>query len=193
MTAVHESLMTTEEFEELDRLAGRVSEGVRLEFIDGQLGAKAVPDGDHGCIVEWLIRVLLLVRPELWLFQEQGLKIEGYRSGRARPDGALAPSGAFAGQPEWADPGPVLMTVEVTSHDQDTDRRDREEKPRAYAMTDIPVYLLIDRDSCLVTVHSEPNGGRYERIVTVPFGVAVELPDPVRVTLQTEPLKAWVS
>lgn len=55
------------------------------------------------------------------------------------PDGSLVPSHAFAGAGEWADPGPVLMVVEVTSYDSDTDRRDRVDRPRAYAQTGIPV------------------------------------------------------
>ncbi|MEV6277424.1 Uma2 family endonuclease [Nocardia sp. NPDC051832] len=184
--------MTTEEFEELARAADRVTEGVRLEFVDGRLGAKAMPDGDHGCILEWLTRTFLLLRPELWLFYEQGLEVETYRSGRARPDGVLAPTGVFAGQPEWANPEPVLLVVEVTSHDRDTDLRDRQEKPIAYAQTGIPVYLLIDRDSCELVVYSEPRGGRYERILTVPFGSKISLPEPVRVDLDTESLKNWV-
>ncbi len=184
--------MTTEEFEELARAADRVAEGVRLEFIDEQLGAKPMPDGDHGRIMQWLIRVFVLFRPELFLTPEQGLRVDRYRKGRARPDGALADADAFVGQGEWADPGPVLMVVEVTSDDQDTVRRDRQEKPRAYADTGIPVYLLIDRDSCEITVHSEPRGGRYERMLTVPFGATVKIPAPVDVELDTEPLKAWV-
>ncbi|WP_194816280.1 Uma2 family endonuclease [Nocardia sp. XZ_19_385] len=191
MTVVHEPLMTTDEFEKLAEAADRVGEGVRLEFIDGQLGAKAMPDGDHGCIIEWLIRTFLMLRPELWLFQEQGLKVGNYRNGRARPDGALARSGAFAGQPEWANPDPVLLVIEVTSHDQDTDSRDRQEKPPAYAHAGIPVYLLIDRDSCDVTVYSEPNGSRYQQKLTVEFGVTVTLPEPVNIELNTEPLKSW--
>ncbi len=184
--------MTTEEFEELARAADRISEGVRLEFIDGQLGAKAMPDGDHGRIMQWLIRTFLLFRPELFLAAEQGLRVERYQKGRARPDGALADSEAFVGQGEWADPAPVLLVVEVTSNDQDTERRDRQEKPRAYAATGIPIYLLIDRDSCEVTVHSSPQSGRYEQILRVPFGATVKLPEPVNLELDTDPLKNWV-
>ncbi|MEV6222317.1 Uma2 family endonuclease [Nocardia fluminea] len=193
MTAAPEPLMTTGEFEELARVAGRVSEGVRLEYVEGKLGAKAAPDGDHDCVLEWLMRVLLVLRPELWLFPERGLKIDSYRTGRARPDGTLAPTGVFAGQSEWADPAPVLMVVEVTSHDQDTDRRDRCEKPRAYARTGIPVYLLIDREKGSVVVRSNPVDGEYERILIQPFGAEVPIPAPVGITLDTEPLKAWVS
>jgi Uma2 family endonuclease len=96
------------------------------------------------------------------------------------------------GHGEWADAEPVLMVAEVTSYDCDTDRRDRVEKPRAYAEAGIPVYLLIDRDSCEVTVHSEPDGVRYEKTQTVPFGKPIVLPEPVGVALDTEPLKNWV-
>lgn len=179
------------EFEELARFAARTSEGLRLEFINGRLAVKAVPDGDHGRIIQWLTRICIQSRPELYL-HNQGLKVQTYRDGRARPDAALAPSEAFVGQGEWGDPDPVLMVVEVTSHDSDTDRRDRVEKPRAYAETGIPVYLLIDRDSCVITVHSEPDGVRYERLQIVPFGKEITLPDPVGITLDTEPLKEWV-
>ncbi|MFQ6326633.1 Uma2 family endonuclease [Nocardia sp. CWNU-33] len=192
MTAVHESLMTTEEFEELARAADRIAEGVRLEFVNAQLAAKAMPDGDHGRIMQWLIRTFMMFRPELFLTPQQGLRIDRYRTGRARPDGALAAADAFVGQGEWADPEPVLLVVEVTSDDQGTERRDRQEKPRAYAETGIPVYLLIDRDSCEVTIYSEPRVDRYERSLTVPFGATVELPHPVNVELDTEPLKDWV-
>ncbi|MFD7031840.1 Uma2 family endonuclease [Streptomyces sp. NPDC059917] len=184
--------MTTEEFEGLALMARSRMEGARLEFIDGKLRSRALPDGDHGAIIEWLTRICMQHRPELWLYAGQGIKADQYRAGRAIPDAALAPSGAFAGQGEWADPEPVLMAVEVTSWDSDTDRRDRIEKPRAYAATGIPIYLLIDRDTCQIVVHSEPDGQRYELVRTLPFGKDVVLPDPVNMTLPTEPLKDWV-
>ncbi|MFJ6047886.1 Uma2 family endonuclease [Streptomyces sp. NPDC092307] len=66
------------------------------------------------------------------------------------------------------------------------------EKPLAYAQTGIPVYLLIDREACDVTVFSEPDGRRYANTHTVEFGNDINLPDPVNVTLQTGPLKDWV-
>ncbi|MCF3180341.1 Uma2 family endonuclease [Streptomyces polychromogenes] len=194
MTAMtdHRPHMLTEQFEALARVGAREVEGLRLEFIDGMLRSKAVPDSDHALIIEWLMRVCMQHRPELWLYPEQGMKVEQYRQGRAKPDGVLARSGSIGGQGDWIEPDPVLMVVEVTSYDWDTDRRDRHEKPRAYAQTGIPVYLLIDRDNCVVSVHSEPDGERYERVVTVPFGKDIGLPDPVGITLQTEPLKDWV-
>ncbi|MFJ8753853.1 Uma2 family endonuclease [Streptomyces sp. NPDC102441] len=191
MTVVEDSVLTQDVFEDLARHAIRAEEALRLEFVNGKLGVKAVPDGDHGRIIEWLTRLCIQADPSRWLYPEQGLRIETYRKGNARPDGTFARSGAFAGQGEWADPDGVLMVVEVTSYDEDTDRRDRVEKPRAYAESGIPVYLLIDRDTCEVKVHSQPDGVRYEQVVTVPYGKTVALPDPVGIELDTEPLKNW--
>ncbi|MEU9717143.1 Uma2 family endonuclease [Streptomyces sp. NPDC047976] len=184
--------MTTEAFEHLARIAAREEEGLRMEFIGGVLRSKAMPDGDHGRIIVWLSRICIQHRPGFWLHAAQGIKAEQYREGRAIPDGVLAHEDAFVGQGDWVDPSSILMAVEVTSWDSDTERRDRVEKPRAYAETGIPVYLLIDRLKCQVLVHSDPDGERYETVRTVPFGKEVRLPDPVGITLPTEPLKDWV-
>lgn len=186
-------MLLLSQFEELARFAARTAEGLRLEFINGRLGVKAVPDGDHVEIIAWLQRMCMQHRPDLHLYGERGLKIRAYREGRAIPDASLARPGSFAGHGEWSGSEPVLMAVEVTTFDRDTDRRDRREKPRAYAETGIRVYLLIDRDSCEVTVYSEPDGDRYDKAVIVPFGKTVTLPDPVGIDLDTEPLKAWVN
>ncbi|MET8664874.1 Uma2 family endonuclease [Streptomyces tendae] len=86
----------------------------------------------------------------LRLHAERGLKTEAYRKGRARADGVLVPRGAFKGHGEWSAPDDALMAVEVTSWDADAARRDRVDKPDGYAAAGIPVYLLIDRESCSV-------------------------------------------
>ncbi|WP_336051158.1 Uma2 family endonuclease [Streptomyces sp. CA2R101] len=183
--------METEHFEEAARIFTRLEKGARVEFIDGKVRSKALPDGEHGRIIEWLTRLCSQARPELWLSADQGLKVQASRGGRARPDGELAPSGAFVGQGARADPDPVLMVVEVTCHDSDTDRRDRVEKPRVYAETGIPLYLLVDREARQVAVHSEPDDGRYEHVRTLRYGKKVHLPDPVGITLETQQLKDW--
>ncbi|MFJ7121227.1 Uma2 family endonuclease [Streptomyces albogriseolus] len=188
-TTEHRPQMSVEEFEELER---RAPETVRLEFINGKVQVKAVTDGNHDQIVAWLQRLCMQHRPELWLYGDRGMKVEAYRRGRARPDGVLAPFGFAKGHGDWSEAEGVLMVVEVTSHDSDTDRRDRVEKPGGYAAADIPVYLLIDRDDCSVVVFNQPEGGRYRHQEKLPFGASVKLPDPVSVTLDTEPLKDLV-
>ncbi|WP_314172670.1 Uma2 family endonuclease [Streptomyces winkii] len=189
--AEHTSQMQVEEFEEI---ASKAPETVMLEFIDGRIGVKRMPDGDHATITMWLIRQCIQARPDLDLHPEQGLKVGPYRKGRARADGVLAPVAHLAGQGEWADPSGVLMVVEVTSYDEDTDRRDPFEKPSAYAAAGIPVYLLIDRDSCTVIVHSGPDreGARYRDVHTSRFGEKVKVPEPVGIELDTEILKSYV-
>ncbi|MDK1473080.1 Uma2 family endonuclease [Streptomyces sp. 549] len=177
--------------EDFEQLAATAPETVTLEFVNGKLEVKPVPDGDHGAIVMWLLKRCMEQRPELALYPDQGLRVEAYRQGRARPDGTLAPEDHFVGQGEWADPDGVLMTVEVTSYDRDTDRRDRTEKRDGYAAAGIPVYLLVDREACTVTVYSEPQDGTYRRRATQPYGEVVEVPAPVSVTLHTAKLKDY--
>ncbi len=180
--------MAVEDFEQIARTA---PETVTLEFIDGKLEVKPVPDGDHDEIIMWLLERCMRHQPELRLYPERGLRVETYRKGRARPDGVLAPRRHFAGQGEWADPDGVLMTVEVTSYDPDTDNRDRHEKRIAYAEAGIPVYLLIDREACTLTVYSEPENGTYRKHPSYDYGTPVELPAPVGITLNTEELKEY--
>ncbi|WP_327362385.1 Uma2 family endonuclease [Streptomyces sp. NBC_01296] len=180
--------MSLDDFEALERGA---PETVTLEFIAGTLEVKPVPDGDHGAIFMWLLRQCMQHRPELDLHPEQGLKVEQYRTGRARSDGVLAPVAHFAGQGEWADTAGVLMVVEVTSHDSDTDSRDRNEKRDGYAAAGIPVYLLIDRERHSLTVYSEPAEGKYGDDPAFAYGEMVEIPAPVGITLDTEALKEF--
>ncbi|MFF4589155.1 Uma2 family endonuclease [Streptomyces sp. NPDC001388] len=91
----------------------------------------------------------------------------------------------------WSDTRGALMAVEITSHDRDTDQRDRIDTPLGYAVAEIPVYLLIDRDNNTVVVHSEPKGGRHQQCDSYPWGGTVPLPAPVGVTLDTEELKDY--
>ncbi|MFF5566130.1 Uma2 family endonuclease [Streptomyces sp. NPDC012623] len=83
------------------------------------------------------------------------------------------------------------MTVEVTSHDRATDLRDRVEKRDGYAAAGIPGHLLVDREAQEVVVYTDPLKGAYKsRTSDQYYGDTVKLPDPVRITLETEKLKA---
>ncbi|MFI1755067.1 Uma2 family endonuclease [Streptomyces sp. NPDC020571] len=182
----HQPDMSVEEFEELDR---RAPELVRLEFVRGKVKVKPVPDGNHSEIYMWLLERCMQLRPDLRLYPERGLKTEAYRNGRARADAVLVPKGGLTGHGEWSDAATVLMAVEITSYDSDTNQRDRVEKPDGYAAAGIPLYLLVDRDDCTVTVFTDPKDGRYRKQENSAFGAPVHLPAPVDITLDTEPLK----
>ncbi|MEU7304523.1 Uma2 family endonuclease [Streptomyces sp. NPDC007206] len=177
--------------EEFEELAAAAPETVRLEYVNGKVVVKAMPDGNHGEIFMWLLRQCMQQRPDLDLAPERGVKAEAYRKGRAITDGFLAPVDHFKGHGNWSDTDGALMAVEITSHDRDTDQRKRIDKPVGYAAAGIPVYLLIDRDSATVSVYSEPKDGRYLQCSTRPWGATVELPPPVGITLDTEKLKDY--
>jgi Uma2 family endonuclease len=118
--------MSVEDFEELER---RAPETVWLEFVNGKVVVKPMPDGNHSEIVAWLQTVCMQHRPDLWLHAERGLKTERYRKGRARADGVLVPRGSLKGHGEWSETEAALMAVEVTSWDSDAAQRDRVDKP----------------------------------------------------------------
>jgi Uma2 family endonuclease len=189
----HASQMSVEEFERIAEFAAReTDDAVRFEFIDGRIGVKNVPDGDHNTIVMWLMRRCMQSRPDLDLYQGQGLRVEKYRKGRARPDGVLVPAAHFAGQGEWAPTEGVLLVLEVTSYDSDTDQSDRKEKPLAYGDAGIPFYLLVDRDDSSITLHSDPAPGEgYRSASKRSFGVKLSLPEPLGIELDTEELKQY--
>ncbi|KUM75803.1 Uma2 family endonuclease [Streptomyces griseorubiginosus] len=192
--AVQSSQMSVEEFERIAAFAAKeTDDAVRFEFLNGRIGVKKVADGDHDTIVVRLNKRFMTMRPDLDLYQGQGLRVEKYREGRARPDAVLVPEGHFAGHGEWAEPSGVLLVLEVTSHDSDTDLRDRQEKPVAYGAAGIPLYLLIDRDACTVTLYGDPDPGvGYRSSRKEPFGATLLLPDPLGIALDTEKLKQYV-
>ncbi|WP_256640688.1 Uma2 family endonuclease [Streptomyces murinus] len=181
--------MTSGEFERLAALAAQEFETVRLEFLIGRICVKGLADGNHAEIIRWLQECM---RPcaELWLYSGVGI---GVCEGRALPDAVLAPRGTFVGKENWADTADVVMTVEVTSYDADTHRRDREEKPLGYADAGIPYYLLIDRDDCSVTLYGDPvQGIGYRSAEKKPFGAKFSLPEPLGIEIDTEDLKQYV-
>ena len=175
------SQLSVDMFERIAEFAAREDETVSFEFIDGRIGVRKVTNGSHGEIAMWLVFKCKQARPDLTLYTtNQGLKVEAYRGGRARPDALLAPVGHFNGQGDWAEPDGVLMAVEITSYDSD-------------AEAGIPVYLLIDRDNLSVLVHTAPDlEDGYREIHTVRLGGKVTLPAPVGIELDTEELKQYV-
>ncbi|MCB5170249.1 Uma2 family endonuclease [Streptomyces bambusae] len=174
--------------EQFERTAGRDFELVRLELVRGRVRAVMGRDGAHATIMSRLTGQCLLSRPELVLYPGRGLRTEAGGLGRTRPAGVLAPADAFVGDGDWSDAARVLMTVEITSRDEEADALLRVEKRDGYAEAGISVHLLIDRDARAVMVHVAPQDGQYRQIATHSFGATVTLPDPVRITLDTTKL-----
>lgn len=90
--------------EEFERIARAAPETVWLEFVNGRIEVKPARDGNHSEVVMWLVKRCLEQRPELRLYCGRGLKTERHRTGRALPDGALAPH-----RPRATASGPTRM------------------------------------------------------------------------------------
>ncbi len=179
-----------EGFEKLASYAEQEGMSARLEFVYGKLGVKPLPDVQRAEVIRWTARRILPIRGELRLYQSLKLAVEPHLGGRAQPDGVFAPDDAFTDQVgHWVDPGPVLMAMEVTAYESDSDEWVRIQKPRAYAAAGIPLYLLIDRENRECVVHSAIEDGIYTATARRKFGRPLELPEPVDVVLDTEELK----
>ncbi|WP_329563315.1 Uma2 family endonuclease [Kitasatospora sp. NBC_01266] len=84
------------------------------------------------------------------------------------PDLAVVAPGAELngrGRYEWHDLEAVLEVVSKSNQDNDFVK-----KLALYAECGIPVYVVIDPSTAICTLHSSPQGGRYEASEPVPFG-----------------------
>src|SRR5699024_3432002 len=108
-------LEPTVSVDEFDALDDALPEGFTAELVNGRIIVVPAPEGDHNENVAVVTRQIFAARPKLWMYSEAGLAVGAYREGRARPDGVVAATGYFRGQPAWADPSGVLLVLEVTS------------------------------------------------------------------------------
>ncbi|MCE7082846.1 Uma2 family endonuclease, partial [Streptomyces sp. ST2-7A] len=185
---------TRDEVLEEGFLALTVPEGFKAELIEGQIVVTPPPDGDHEDIISTLIRqVLAGSSEEMDVSGHKGLLLEradgGAPGNRFVPDATFAPRElrVFRGAPPWMDPTGITMVTEVTSGRPD---HDRTTKRLAYARAAIPLYLLIDRRTETLTLHTdpEPRTGDYGHTHTVPFGKPLTLPTPFDFDLDTTDL-----
>jgi hypothetical protein len=79
----------------------------------------------------------------------------------------------------------LLMMVEVTSGNRENDTVG---KVKDYGLSQIPVYLIIDRKVGKALVYSDPTEIGYGTPVEVPVGEVVWLPRPIALKLDTAPL-----
>ncbi|MER5575670.1 Uma2 family endonuclease [Streptomyces massasporeus] len=172
-------------------LALDTPEGFRAELIEGEIVVTPPPDGDHEKYISRIVRqVIRRSRTDMDFSGNKGLKL---RSGGACPKNHLVPDvtfgpverDLFAGADPWMPCDGVAMVMEVTSSKP---QADREAKRRCYARADIPLYLLVDRDTAQVTVFSEPKGDDYREHCARPFGKPIALPEPFAFDLDTADL-----
>ncbi|PRH78365.1 restriction endonuclease [Streptomyces solincola] len=167
-----------------------VPEGWRAEIDEGQIVLVPPPHRHHNAIAELVQHRLYRGLPEeLGIYQTLGLHIAPLDKLYV-PDLVIVPrETVLAGDPDRSEPVDAALAeliVEVTSPHNAAD--DRTRKYRAYALSLVPLYLLIDRydrRGPTVTLFSAPQDGVFKHSQPVPFGTPLALPAPFGVTLDT--------
>lgn len=163
-------------------------EGFRAELIEGEIVVTPPPDGDHEKYISRVVRqVIKRSRVDMDFSGNKGLKLV---SGGACPKNHAIPDvtfGAveldlFGNADPWMPCEGVAMVLEVTSTKPEADR---EVKRRCYAREGIPLYLLVDRETAMVTLFSEPQKDDYRRLLKRSFGDPLSLPQPFAFELDT--------
>ncbi|WP_407565683.1 Uma2 family endonuclease [Streptomyces sp. 184] len=161
-----------------------VPQGRRVELIEGQIHVTPPANGEHEQIVVRFNDQVFDHDRSLARYTGIGLELPGGEvRDRVIPDVVVAPWDSYRDQLEWHDPAPALLVAEITS--PSTGGNDREKKLRGYAHAEIPVYVLVDREEGVVSVHSEPSGGKYTRSQQVALGKKIMLPKPFDFELDT--------
>ncbi|WP_423509465.1 Uma2 family endonuclease [Streptomyces xinghaiensis] len=169
-------------------LALDTPEGFRAELIEGDIVVTPPPEGAHEANISRIIRqVARRSAVDMDVSGNKGLMVP--RAGQCVknhviPDLTFAEArmGLFDDAEAWMPCDEVAMAVEVTSTRAD---RDRTTKRHCYARGGIPLYLLVDREKCSVTLFSEPGEGDYRQVCTVPYGKEITLPAPFSFDLET--------
>ncbi|MEU6037316.1 Uma2 family endonuclease [Actinomadura sp. NPDC047616] len=172
-------------------LALQTPEGFRAELIDGEIVVTPPPGGGHDKNIWKLVRQV--VEKSDTRFDFWGNKGLVTPSGGRCPKNHVIPDGTFVREEadlynddeSWSPAEGIDMVVEVTSSRPGPDRV---AKRHCYARAGIPLYLLVDREKQRVTLFSEPEDDDYHRVVWVPFGKPIALPEPFDFELDTSEL-----
>ncbi|MEU9401971.1 Uma2 family endonuclease [Streptomyces sp. SID4985] len=163
-------------------------EGFHAELIEGEIVVTPPPDGDHEDYIELIVaQVYGRSKTRMQFSGNKGLLLKHGGldpKDHVIPDGTFAPTGLrlYRGADSWMPSDGVAMVLEVTSTKP---RMDREAKRHGYARSQIPLYLLVDRDASSITLFSDPGDDDYREHCAVPFGKSLALPAPFGFQLDT--------
>jgi Uma2 family endonuclease len=178
------------EFKDLERTWEALDiPGHRVELIDGEIVVSPSASRRHSSAVDELIDMLIdIKRARGWRFHTNlTVHIAATRE-RLIPDLMVAPRDAPGfGDNELLAYGVLLVAEVVSPHSQS---RDRIAKPRAYAQSRVPLYLLIDQldEPASVTVFSDPGESSYRSHCAAAGGQPLRLPEPFGIALDTRRL-----
>ncbi|MFJ5797355.1 Uma2 family endonuclease [Streptomyces decoyicus] len=176
---------------EAQRLAEKLP-GYRIEIIGGELTVTPPPDGPHGdALSDLFVTFASLHGTESRVIQGIGVRLPDGPDDFAVPDLAvvdadyrdhLAEEGCY-------DPVVFRLVLEVTSSNYGNDLK---KKVAAYAIAQIPVYVVIDRKKDRIHVLTDPFANEYRCHRVHAPGQRVVLPDSLgaEITLDAEAILA---
>lgn len=158
--------------------------GCRVEILEGRIVVSPSPVNRHGLVVTWLMDALKDVceKHDLRRNAHSTVELPATRE-RVEPDLLIYRADEQAME-EWLIPArDAVLVVEVVS--PSSRRDDYEVKRRGCALSEVPLYLVVDPETRVATLFSEPSRRGYLAAATVPVGGKLILPDPLEVTLDT--------
>jgi Uma2 family endonuclease len=158
--------------------------GHRVELLEGRIVVSPAPIKLHNRIVTWLADALQETCAEQgWDRLTHGAVELPATSERVQPDLLVCPADEST-DAEWLlQAKDVLLAAEVVSP---SSRRDDYEVKRAgCALSEIPLYLVIDPRESMITLFAGPSPRGYLRSEAVVIGGELDLPEPFGITLDT--------
>ncbi|MFF7968387.1 Uma2 family endonuclease [Streptomyces sp. NPDC007903] len=168
-------------FELLERMP--VPEGFRAEIVGGCF--HMVPQRNtHWQIIRRVVRALEnRFGPDVMVFSDVRIDFPGHQNGFC-PDVAMLKDSAEPDETGHWRHQDVQFVAEVIS--QGTAANDYGPKRTAYAVAEVPVYLIADPYQGRCHVYTDPKDGEYVRALEVRFGGDIDLTGtPVDLILKT--------
>ncbi|BDH15150.1 Uma2 family endonuclease [Streptomyces hygroscopicus] len=176
---------------EAERLAEKLP-GYRIEIIGGELTVTPPPDGPHGdALSDLFVTFASLHGTESRVIQGIGVRLPDGPDDFAVPDLAVVDADYRDHLTEEGCYDPVVfrLVLEVTSSNYGNDLK---KKVAAYAIAQIPVYVVIDRKKDRIHVLTDPFANEYRCHRVHAPGQRVVLPDSLgaEITLDVEAILA---
>ncbi|MFF3270445.1 Uma2 family endonuclease [Streptomyces chrestomyceticus] len=191
MTLMHhdtvEDIMRAEKGHELLRFLEKIPEldQLKIELIDGKIVMQVSAAPFHNRIVALLTAQVLA---EGWEALPEQALVSDISSFEPKADLTVTVEEAIRNNPNPLPADRVDLVVEVVSSDRDSDYI---KKRMWYAMSRIPLYLLVDPNECMVELYSEPDHLTYRRVDPYRFGDPVPLPEPFSFAVDTSRFKPY--
>ncbi|GES31291.1 Uma2 family endonuclease [Streptomyces angustmyceticus] len=168
-------------FERLEQM--HIPEGYKVEIVEGTI-YMAPQRGTHWETIADIYEQLRARYPRKRVLSDVRIDFPGHLNGFASDLVALAEEATKndKNQPRYQD---IEFVAEVIS--QSTGKNDYGPKKTAYALAEVPVYLIADPYLGRCRVFTDPQDGDYKIDLTVTYGMPIDLTHTVvGLTLSTE-------